>query len=216
MTWQTKLVPVRRWNLITSHTLIPHNASTQAQRAAVIITWANKAIYLYHFTARKKAKRFHSHRLHVTFICFSLFRDWRSFHARIDFGGEVAFFFSLTFVGWITRKLSEKSNIHKTVATDGAQGKITFTQLNQANHESRTHNDSSRRSKISPTWAHQTVFWWLMCLKSKRGDCRRARFLFADLSGTRHELISIKNVHLKRLLFMMTLFITECDEWIFK
>lgn len=33
---------------------------TSARRAAVIIAWVNKAIYLYHFAARKKRKRFHS------------------------------------------------------------------------------------------------------------------------------------------------------------
>lgn len=42
----------------------PYANSTNARhnrRAAVIITWANKTIYLYHFTARKK-KRFYSYR----------------------------------------------------------------------------------------------------------------------------------------------------------
>lgn len=77
VTWQTKLVPVRRWNLITSHTLIPQR-SRHKRRAAVIIASANKAIYLYHFAARKKETFFYSYRLRVTFICFSLLRDWRS------------------------------------------------------------------------------------------------------------------------------------------
>lgn len=79
LTWQTKLVPLWRWNLITSHTLIPHR-SRHRRRAAVIIACANKAIYLYHFVARKKKTFFISYNSPSCHIYLFLVTSRLTFH----------------------------------------------------------------------------------------------------------------------------------------